>query len=340
MPKEMFRMRTMAWMLVILCSATSWLYAAPDRPLEDVSFVLNWLPNGSHAPFYMAQERGYYVAEGLKVQILPGSGSGNTVKVVGSGAQDFGLAGGESVAIGRAAGVPVVSIAALQQRSPICLLSLRKSKISTPTDLVGKTMGVKFGSSTYPAFKAILKKFKIDESKINEKSIGPGVQHLLIGDVDAMDGHLENEAAQLRAEGADINVLPLSALGFETYGVCLISSEATLKAKPTTTLHFLRASIRGIKEAMKDPETAVQAVQRLYPTLKKPMLVQQLRGFLELFNSPSVKRDGTGWQTLEGWKDTVKTWRDTGQIKQDFPVEALFTTKLLGLIPDRRVGDR
>jgi NitT/TauT family transport system substrate-binding protein len=47
---------------------------------KDLQFVLDFMPDGFHAPFYAALEQGFYKDEGLNVRISRGYGSGDTVR--------------------------------------------------------------------------------------------------------------------------------------------------------------------------------------------------------------------------------------------------------------------
>ncbi len=49
----------------------------------------------------------------------------------------------------------------------------------------------------------------------------------------------------------------------------MIASEATIKEKPRLVQGFLRASIRGWREALRDPKAGVDAVMAVAPTLDR-----------------------------------------------------------------------
>jgi ABC-type nitrate/sulfonate/bicarbonate transport system substrate-binding protein len=74
--------------------AFAWLTAAEaqgNRPLAPVTLRLDWKPGAQHAPFYFAKAKGYYAAEGLDVTIIPGSGSSDSVKLLGAHSVDVAL---------------------------------------------------------------------------------------------------------------------------------------------------------------------------------------------------------------------------------------------------------
>src|SRR5690349_14810149 len=52
---------------------------------EKIVMRLDWNPWGSHAPFHLAQQKGWFKENGLEVEIQDGNGSVNTVQIVGGG---------------------------------------------------------------------------------------------------------------------------------------------------------------------------------------------------------------------------------------------------------------
>ena len=65
------------------------LMAGPAGAAEKVTVTLDWVISGYHAPFFIAEEKGYYKKEGLEVTIRRGFGSGRTTKAVGTGTLRF-----------------------------------------------------------------------------------------------------------------------------------------------------------------------------------------------------------------------------------------------------------
>ena len=57
---------------------------------EDVTVILDYVPNTNHTGMYIALHNGYYAEEGLNVQIIePTEGATATLVAVGKG--DFGV---------------------------------------------------------------------------------------------------------------------------------------------------------------------------------------------------------------------------------------------------------
>ena len=78
---------------VLLGALALGLFAAvaPARAEDAIKVSLNAPFDGSNAAFFLAEERGYYAAEGIKPTFDPSGGSGEAVTRIGSGTYEFGF---------------------------------------------------------------------------------------------------------------------------------------------------------------------------------------------------------------------------------------------------------
>ena len=89
-----------------------------DGPGAPIQLLLDWKAQMEHAGFFVANWKGYYREEGLVVEILEGSGAPTTARIVGNGTYRLGVSSGSATVIARARGIPVVSLAVINQHSP------------------------------------------------------------------------------------------------------------------------------------------------------------------------------------------------------------------------------
>jgi NitT/TauT family transport system substrate-binding protein len=312
--------------LLLIHAASAALLLSSCRASEgrQVDLVLNFTPNGSHSAYYLAEKRGLFRALGLKVNILPGSGSGNVVKAVGSGAQQVGVAGGDSLAAGVGKGVPVVSIAAIFQTNSDCLVSLAQTRLSAPSDLRGLKVGVKFGSSTHAMYEAMKRKFQLPDS-IQEIAVGTGVEPLLTSAVDVLNAHADNEVVEIQAQGRRVNILRYDSLGLSAYGIVLLTNRRLLETEPRMVGAFSEAVLQGWKLTYENPEEAAQTTVDANPTLKYAIVLAQTRAALDYVVNETSRVKGIGWQDTAGWERTLKTLRDSSIINEDILPARLFT---------------
>ena len=111
---------SLAVVLAALISATAF---ADDK----VSVQLDYVVRGNHAMFFVAKKKGYFAKQGIDVTAIQrGTGSPNAMRLVGNGNAEFGFGDLPTLAVARSQGVPVVALAAVNQHSPLGMLSLQK----------------------------------------------------------------------------------------------------------------------------------------------------------------------------------------------------------------------
>jgi NitT/TauT family transport system substrate-binding protein len=66
-------------------------FATPANAQTKLKLVLNWKYQGPQGLFFLAEDRGYYKAEGIDLTIDQGSGSGAAVPLVANGTYDVGF---------------------------------------------------------------------------------------------------------------------------------------------------------------------------------------------------------------------------------------------------------
>ena len=148
--------RALASVILLVLSALG----ATARAEDAVTVRLKWFNQAQFAGFYVAQDKGYYKAAGLAVNIQPGGPDFPAVQMVTGGNEQFGVTGADQILIARSKGVPVVAVAVIYRRNPFVLFSLAKSGIKTPADFVGKKVGVKIGGNEELIYRAVLAKAK------------------------------------------------------------------------------------------------------------------------------------------------------------------------------------
>src|SRR5438045_5348598 len=74
----------------VLAAGVLWAGAAVAEQ-SNVKIMVDWIIQGTHAPFFIAQEKGYYKANGVNVETIDaGRGATNVAVTVAGGAYQFG----------------------------------------------------------------------------------------------------------------------------------------------------------------------------------------------------------------------------------------------------------
>jgi NitT/TauT family transport system substrate-binding protein len=292
-----------------------------------VSFRLNFNPNAEHAPYYLGKKKGFYQEAGIDLDILPGTGSAVTVKLVGSGDSNFGVAVADAVTVGRAQNIPVVSTAALLQRSPTVLVAKKESGIAKPTDLYGKNVGVNPQSTVYAFWIAFTKVNNIDRSRINEINVtGSAVGPFVAGTFDAVGLLLTNEVVTVRNQGIELNIMDYSDFGVKSYGQVVFTNDNYLRDNRDVAKRVSEATVRSWEYTLSNVDEAIDALAEAVPETDKTLEKAKWGPITELVRAPSPAGSPAkiGEQALPSWELTYETFKNGGLIEQDFDVKTLF----------------
>jgi NitT/TauT family transport system substrate-binding protein len=276
---------------------------------EKVSLRLDFALTGYHPGFFLAQDKGYYAEQGLDVDIQRGTGSGDTIRLVGAGQNTFGFASQTvmALAVGKDE-VPVKAIAGVIQKVPDAIFSRADSNIRTPKDLEGKTWGATANSSGEQAFPAFAKKTGIDVGKIRRVNVAVDAKlpAMVNGQIDWMTNFSFTKAAELDEQGVKYNMILYSDY-LTILGHGLLASTRTIEEKPDLVRKFITASMRGLQEALDDPKAAVAAMVKAHPELsdKSALLEKQLAGMADFVHTDSSEGKPLGWQAPQDWDATV-----------------------------------
>src|SRR5260370_24976486 len=71
--------------------ATLTALGASQASAQKLTFTLNWVAGGDHAPYFYAQKMGFYKQAGLDVDFETGRGSSASAQKVGAGQSQLGL---------------------------------------------------------------------------------------------------------------------------------------------------------------------------------------------------------------------------------------------------------
>ncbi len=262
--------------------------------VETINLQLKWLPQAQFAGYYVAQAKGYYKAEGLNVVIKPGGPNIAPAKALVSNQADVMVNWMSDALAAREAGIPLVNIAQVFNRSGLMLTCKKASGVSTAKDLKGKTLGVWFGGNEYPFLnwmsklgyktdadlKPLKPGFSVDtrtrlivpDSEIDIRILRQGftVEPLLSNQAACISTMVYNEYWQLIDAG--VKESDLVTFFYEEQGVSsledgLYALESTL-ANPAFAARmskFVKASMKGWLAAVKDPDEAARIVVAASP---------------------------------------------------------------------------
>jgi NitT/TauT family transport system substrate-binding protein len=288
-----------------------------------VSLRLNWVIAGNYAPFYLAQQRGYWSDCGLNVSMTAGKGSSDTATLVANGSQDFGISDAVSVVAGRAHGLKIKSIGVIYQTNPSAVVSKKSAGITDLKDVQGKTWGAVPGASPYLLLKALFNQNGI--AGVKEASVpAPGIAQLKTGQVDFIT-FFGNEAANVDPDpDQNLNVLPFKDYGQDIYGLTLISSDDYIKTHQDQVACMKQGMVKGFQAAKDDPDAALDALTKAAPeTAHTPEVNRELLdGAFEYAGSDLLAQDAAKWDKSQKVLVQAKLVKTTSDPSTFFTKEA------------------
>lgn len=302
-------MKLAVTLFCLLLSAT----AAAQGGKVPATLRLDWVPGSHHIGPVLAVKRGYYAAEGIELEVKAGRGSGSTVQVVATGGDLFGFADAGTMAIAASKGAPVVMVANTTPRGPVGIITMDK-QVGSPKELVGKTIGTVIGGADYVAMIAVFKKFNIPESqyRIIAVEAASKTAALLSRKVDAIPGFRFGDYLRAYTQSSDVKIALFSDWGVNVLGNGYLVSKSTLQDKPELVRGFVRATLRGWEDAIKDPKAGVDALLAAFPDANRKFVEVGLPMVIEHMHSDATKDARLGWMAEEDWKMTLDAVKPLG----------------------------
>ena len=309
--------------------------AASGQPLREIVLAMPYIPSVQFSEYYVADQKGYYAAEGLKIT-FDYNFETDVVQRIAQGTVQFGMASGDSVLLARANGLPVQIVATINQKFPTVFYSKADANIKTAADLKGKSVGIPghFGAS-YIGLLALLYANKMQESDLNVQDIGfAQVPALTEGKVQVASGYGNNEPIQLEQQGVKLNVISV-ADAFPLASDGILTSEKMIAEQPEVVRGFVRATLKAMQDVISDPQAAFDTALAYIPELKTADQATQdlqrkvLAATLPYWQSDVTTASGLGFTDMKNWQATHTFLRDSNLLKSDVDVSKAFTNDFL-----------
>lgn len=299
-----------------------------DQAVLSTSVQLGWIHNYSTANFYTAEKNGHYAAQKLSVELIEGgfgeAGYIDPIEEVVTGKADFGLSNAYSVVEARAEGKPLIAVAAIFQRNPAAIFSLKSSNIQRPKDLAGRRVLV---NSSTNSLEKMLKLHNVDPNSLEfAQRSGYGVEELINGEADAMLTWVINEGVMLDEAGVEYNTMLLSDYGIYEYETVLFTSEELIKNNPELVQRFVSATLQGVQDVIDKPSEAVDYVIEYGEELEYASEHRRIQALLPILKQPNAS---LGQIDHEIWMLMLEALQGRGVQASAQDVEASYTNQFL-----------
>jgi NitT/TauT family transport system substrate-binding protein len=284
--------------------AVASLAAAPvanAKDLVNVTFSLDFIPLGRHAPWYVAKSKGFYEEEGLNVKIIASKGSAKVIQAIESGLADIGFADVPGVVMGRAAGATLKMVAVIYQKAPYAIFSLSPgASVTSAKQLEGLTLGSGAGSFTPKVIGGFMQQQGLDPSKLSITNVAPPARGamLLSGKVPAIEFFVMAKPGLTRAAakgGRELKTFLLGSHGLDLYSNGIAATDAYIKKNPEIVRKFVRAALRGWQYALRNPEESAKLQRQFIEALDPEIIAAEIEVLKTLAVTDDTKANGLGW---------------------------------------------
>ncbi len=240
--------------------ATPAASASGGPALKKVRVQLDWIAEPEHGGFYEAQAKGYFKAEGLDVELIPGGPNAFVMPKIATGQADIGQSDSTNVLLADNQDLPVVMIGAVFQNDPSVLMLHADNPVSKFEDLNGKSIMARPEWAFLPFLR---KKYHIDFQIIPQNF---AVGNFIADQNFIQQGFYIAEPYHIVKGGAKYpKFLYAWDAGFDAYTV-LIANAPWAKANPETVKAFMRAYIHGSRDYVGgDPAPAHALMKQANP---------------------------------------------------------------------------
>ncbi|KAJ5272403.1 hypothetical protein N7478_007528 [Penicillium angulare] len=309
---------------------------------DKITFLTNWHATPYHAPLYLAQSRGYFKDEGLKVALLEPNDPSDVTEIIGSGKVDMGFKAMIHTLAAKARNFPVTSIGSLLDEPFTGVVYLKSSGITEDfRSLKGKRIGY-VGEFGKIQIDELTKYYGMTADDYTAVRCGMNVTKAIIrGDIDAGIG-LENvqmvELAEWLADQgrpkSDVQMLRIDQLA--ELGCCCfcsilyIANDKFIAENPERIQKFMRAVKRATDDVLANPDQAYEEYIDVKPIMGTAVNRKIFERSYAYFSRDlkNVQRD---------WEKVTRYGKRLGILNESF--EANYTNKYLSWTLDEDSAD-
>ncbi|MBP9183201.1 MAG: ABC transporter substrate-binding protein [Fuscovulum sp.] len=222
------------------------------RAATPLAMQAAWINDAEFAGYFAAIDKGFYTAEGLDLTYLSGGPDVIPESTIIAGRADLALTTPDTtIRAITEQGAKFKIIGAQYQKNPIGIVSLKKSAINAPADLVGKTLAVPPVNTV--TVEAMLALNGIDRAAVNIVPYAYDPTPLVKGEIDASLDFTTNVPYTIGQMGEEAASFLLYDHGVTLFNDTVVVTEETLAAKRAELVAWLRASRKGWEENLADP---------------------------------------------------------------------------------------
>ena len=319
-------------LLAALAAAPLATLAQNTPPRLDRIVVAGWnKPITEVTPLLVDEDKGFYRAQGLALEYVPGSGSADAVRNILSGQADVAFCDPGTFFAAVDKGEPLRAIYDIYPQNVFNVVSLKGSGITKPSDLKGRKVGVySLASGTRQALQVLLHTAGLAESDVTVVVTGVlNFAPLMQGQVDATAATDTGLLVGQRRGLPEVNVMEVGKY-LPVSSDLFVVREETYQKKRALLQRFLRGYAQAAAWMMQHPDEAAQLATKRAIDGTDPGLNL---GIIKLRNAASVseltRRNGLGAMDVPSLQAAADAYRKLGLIARPLDVRKVVSQDLL-----------
>jgi NitT/TauT family transport system substrate-binding protein len=322
------------------------LGGAARAEVSNVKITLDWIIQGTHAPFFIAQEKGYFKAGGVSVDAIDaGNGATNVAVKVAGGAYQFGWVDIPSMILFNAKNpsTPLIAVYVSFDTSPLAFITRKSAGIRKPADLEGKKIAGGPGTAVHDTASILFKaanagNVKVDWMAVQPQLFGPMFKR---GEVDGTGGFTNSNIPAILEMGFtmdDLFVLKYSDFGADMYGLALVTRKKFADENPQTTRAVVKALNQGTKDTIAEPQKALELLKARDPMMKMDIEKVRLDIALGLTKTANVASNGLSSVTPQKLQQTIDAIAGAYQLPASPDPATIYTDRYLPPAAERMLA--
>jgi NitT/TauT family transport system substrate-binding protein len=316
---------------VALATLVGVALGAPPAAAQKITFTLNWVAGGDHAPYFYAQTMGLYKQAGLDVDFETGRGSAASAQKVGAGQSQLGLSDMAGVLLFRGKGADLVGVMNVYANSPQGLYWLKSSGIESVKDLAGKKIGNPAGDGARTMWPALAKKVGIDPSSVTWVNIDANAKlsALKARTIDATTSFFNLHHVFARELGSDMGFLAWKDAGVNPYGNSIIANGAWLRTNRDRVDTFVKITQKAFADCVKRPEPCIHALVEANGALLYQNELDNWHLVTMLMNDEISRTVALGWHDDKRMADDYRLVDEYLKMDKPYDVRTAYTNEFL-----------
>ncbi len=279
-----------------------------SKPKISMTLRLNWILYAEHTPFYVALDKGYYLKEGIDLEILPGAGSNLTTALVEKNEYEIGYSSAPSIINAVDKGAQIKAIAGICQHDTSSFIFRKDANIKTVQDLVGKRIALSIGDAQTSFLYNVLPKMGLSRDSLKVVEFPNAITKenaIFTKDADVLSGYYLDQVARLKNRyKIELDFIKFTDYGIDNLSSALVTSTYFINQHPDLVRGFLKATQKGIAFMIEHPEQSADIFYKYVKTASREDVEKTIKLFIPLLHTPNSEGRRLGWTSPKDWIET------------------------------------